>query len=191
MEKGRALLPDHARGHREASRRSTRTGSSSPSSRAPPSATCRRSPAASRSCRSTTTTPSTSPRLDADPPVGSGHYVVADAKPGKSIKYCRNPDYWGKDLPVNVGANNFDCYRLPVFRRQHRRLRGAQGRRLPVPRGVLLRRSGPPPTTSRRCRRAGSSARSSPTTAPRAPRASGSTCAARSCRTRASARRSG
>lgn len=44
------------------------------------------------------------------PPVGSGQYVVADAQPGRSIRYCRNPNYWGKDLPVNVGSSNFDCY---------------------------------------------------------------------------------
>lgn len=44
------------------------------------------------------------------PPVGSGQYLVKEAKPGRSIEYCRNPDYWGKDLPVNVGTANFDCY---------------------------------------------------------------------------------
>jgi len=44
------------------------------------------------------------------PPVGSGQFVVARAQPGQSIEYCRNPDYWGKDLPVNVGSANFDCY---------------------------------------------------------------------------------
>ena len=49
------------------------------------------------------------------PPVGSGQYVVADVKPGKSVKYCRVPDYWGKDLPVNVGASNFDCYVYQYF----------------------------------------------------------------------------
>ena len=49
------------------------------------------------------------------PPVGSGQYVVADVQPGKSIKYCKNPDYWGKDLPVNVGVNNFDCYVYQYF----------------------------------------------------------------------------
>jgi microcin C transport system substrate-binding protein len=49
------------------------------------------------------------------PPVGSGAYVVADVQPGKSIKYCRNPDYWAKDLPVNVGSNNFDCYVYQYF----------------------------------------------------------------------------
>lgn len=49
------------------------------------------------------------------PPVGSGKYVVAEASPGRSIKYCRNPDYWGKNLPVNVGLSNFDCYVYEYF----------------------------------------------------------------------------
>ncbi len=44
------------------------------------------------------------------PPVGSGQYVVKAADPGRSIEYCRNPDYWAKDLPVNVGSANFDCF---------------------------------------------------------------------------------
>ena len=49
------------------------------------------------------------------PPVGSGAFVVADVQPGKSIKYCKNPDYWGKDLPVNVGTNNFECIDYQYF----------------------------------------------------------------------------
>ena len=49
------------------------------------------------------------------PPVGSGGYVVKSASPGRSIEYCRNPDYWAKDLPVNVGGNNFDCYVYQYF----------------------------------------------------------------------------
>lgn len=49
------------------------------------------------------------------PPVGSGKYVVAEAAPGRSIKYCRNPDYWGKGLPVNVGLSNFECYVYEYF----------------------------------------------------------------------------
>lgn len=44
------------------------------------------------------------------PPVGSGEFLIADAKPGRSIKYCKNPDYWARDLPVNVGIANFECY---------------------------------------------------------------------------------
>nr|MBA3325250.1 ABC transporter substrate-binding protein [Paracoccaceae bacterium] len=50
-----------------------------------------------------------------EPPVGSGQYVVESVQPGRSIKYCRNPDYWGAGLPVNVGASNFDCYVYEYF----------------------------------------------------------------------------
>ena len=49
------------------------------------------------------------------PPVGSGRFVVAAADPGKSIRYCKNPDYWGEDLPVNVGSYNFDCIVYEYF----------------------------------------------------------------------------
>ncbi len=50
-----------------------------------------------------------------EPPVSSGRYAVADARPGRSITYCRNPDYWGEGLPVNVGSGNFDCVRYEYF----------------------------------------------------------------------------
>ncbi len=50
-----------------------------------------------------------------DPPVGSGQFLVEEVQPGRSIKYCKNPDYWGADLPVNVGTNNFDCYDFEYF----------------------------------------------------------------------------
>ncbi len=49
------------------------------------------------------------------PPVGSGAYVVADAQPGRSITYCRNPDYWGQALAVNVGTYNFECIIYEYF----------------------------------------------------------------------------
>ena len=49
------------------------------------------------------------------PPVGSGQYLVADARPGRSIRYCKNPDYWAKDHPANVGASNFECYLYEYF----------------------------------------------------------------------------
>lgn len=42
------------------------------------------------------------------PPLGSGPYRVGAVKPGSSIEYVRNADYWGKDLPVNKGRYNFD-----------------------------------------------------------------------------------
>jgi microcin C transport system substrate-binding protein len=41
-------------------------------------------------------------------PLGSGPYLVEKVEPGRSITYKRNPDYWGKDLPVNRGRYNFD-----------------------------------------------------------------------------------
>jgi microcin C transport system substrate-binding protein len=50
-----------------------------------------------------------------EPPMGSGAYVVDRVDPGKSIRYCRRPDYWGDDLAVNIGVNNFNCYVYEYF----------------------------------------------------------------------------
>lgn len=41
-------------------------------------------------------------------PLGNGAYKVANVKPGRSITLKRADDYWGKDLPINRGQNNFD-----------------------------------------------------------------------------------
>ncbi|MEF3193839.1 MAG: extracellular solute-binding protein, partial [Halothiobacillaceae bacterium] len=41
-------------------------------------------------------------------PIGSGPYVVEAFDWGKQIHYRRNPDYWGRDLPVRRGMFNFD-----------------------------------------------------------------------------------
>lgn len=49
-------------------------------------------------------------------PLGSGSYVVEDVKPGTSIRLKRVADYWGKDLPVNVGQDNFDAIEYIYFR---------------------------------------------------------------------------
>lgn len=49
-------------------------------------------------------------------PLGSGPYRIGEIKPGRSIAVTRVDDYWGKDLPVNVGQNNFDEVRLEYFR---------------------------------------------------------------------------
>jgi microcin C transport system substrate-binding protein len=51
-----------------------------------------------------------------EPPLGSGPYRVKDFAPGRSIIYERVPNYWGKDLNVNVGTNNFDQIRFEYFR---------------------------------------------------------------------------
>ena len=49
-------------------------------------------------------------------PTGSGPYRVAAVRPGASVTFVRNPDYWGRDLPVNRGLWNFDEVRLDYFR---------------------------------------------------------------------------
>lgn len=49
-------------------------------------------------------------------PLGSGPYQVAKFKAGTFITYERVPDYWGKDLPVNVGRWNFDAIRYEFYR---------------------------------------------------------------------------
>ena len=48
-------------------------------------------------------------------PVGSGPYTVGGFEPGRSISFQRDPDYWGKDLPINRGVNNFDQVRYDYF----------------------------------------------------------------------------
>jgi peptide/nickel transport system substrate-binding protein len=50
------------------------------------------------------------------PPIGSGPYRVSAVKPGSSVILTRNPDYWGRDLPVNRGLWNFDEIRLDFYR---------------------------------------------------------------------------
>ncbi|RFP85570.1 ABC transporter substrate-binding protein [Rhodobacteraceae bacterium 63075] len=52
-------------------------------------------------------------RLEISP--GSGPYVVENVEVSRSVTYKRNPDYWGKDLPINKGRHNFDTIRLEYF----------------------------------------------------------------------------
>jgi peptide/nickel transport system substrate-binding protein len=49
-------------------------------------------------------------------PVGSGPYVVADIDTGKSVTFKRDPNYWGRDLPINRGLWNFDELRFDFYR---------------------------------------------------------------------------
>ena len=51
-----------------------------------------------------------------EPPLGSGPYRVKEFVPGRTIVYERVKDYWGKDLNVNVGRDNFDELRFEYFR---------------------------------------------------------------------------
>jgi peptide/nickel transport system substrate-binding protein len=49
-------------------------------------------------------------------PIGSGPYRVSAVNPGASVTLTRDPDYWGRDLPVNRGLWNFDQIRLDFYR---------------------------------------------------------------------------
>lgn len=48
-------------------------------------------------------------------PMGSGPYRVAEHDPGRSIRFVKNPDWWGKDLPFNRGRFNLDEIRYEYF----------------------------------------------------------------------------
>jgi microcin C transport system substrate-binding protein len=51
-----------------------------------------------------------------EPPLGNGPYRIKEFVAGRSIVYERVKDYWGKDIPVNVGRDNFDEMRFEYFR---------------------------------------------------------------------------
>ena len=51
-----------------------------------------------------------------EPPLGSGPYRVKRFEAGRFVELERVTDYWGRDLPVNVGQNNFDLLRTDYFR---------------------------------------------------------------------------
>jgi microcin C transport system substrate-binding protein len=49
-------------------------------------------------------------------PLGSGPYKVGRFEPGRNIEYERVKDWWGADLPVARGQNNFDIVRYEYYR---------------------------------------------------------------------------
>ena len=51
-----------------------------------------------------------------EPPLGSGPYRIKEVKPGRSIVYERVADFWGKDLALNRGQNNFDEIGFEYYR---------------------------------------------------------------------------
>ncbi|MGB3245518.1 MAG: extracellular solute-binding protein [Sulfitobacter sp.] len=51
----------------------------------------------------------------AEVPLGAGPYVVADYDAGRKVTLTRNPDYWGRDVPFNVGQHNFDQITLDFY----------------------------------------------------------------------------
>ncbi len=55
-------------------------------------------------------------RTTLEPILGSGPYAVDLVEPGRTISYRRVGDYWGADLAVNRGRNNFDFIRIDYYR---------------------------------------------------------------------------
>ena len=51
-----------------------------------------------------------------DAPLGSGPYRITQVRPGERITLTRNPDYWGRDLPIHKGLYNFDEIQIEYFR---------------------------------------------------------------------------
>jgi peptide/nickel transport system substrate-binding protein len=49
-------------------------------------------------------------------PLGSGPYTVTAVRPGDSVTFTRDKNYWGRDLPINRGLWNFDTIRYTYYR---------------------------------------------------------------------------
>ncbi|MTI44648.1 microcin C transport system substrate-binding protein [Roseibium hamelinense] len=48
-------------------------------------------------------------------PLGSGPYRIKEFDANRQVTYERVKDYWGADLPIRVGTNNFDEVRIISF----------------------------------------------------------------------------
>lgn len=47
-------------------------------------------------------------KLQLEPPIATGPYLVSRSPSGRNARYDRNPNYWGASVPVRRGAFNFD-----------------------------------------------------------------------------------
>ncbi len=50
-----------------------------------------------------------------DIPIGTSPYVVTSYELDRNVVLRRNPEYWGKDLPLRRGTNNFDEIRIEFY----------------------------------------------------------------------------
>jgi microcin C transport system substrate-binding protein len=51
-----------------------------------------------------------------DIPIATGPYKIGPVRFGKDITYVRDPGYWGRNLPVRRGMNNFDRITVKIYR---------------------------------------------------------------------------
>ena len=115
-----------------------------------------------------------------EPPLGSGPYRIKTFEAGRTITFERAANYWGKDLNVRAGHDNFGELRLDYFRdtdvefsKPSRAIRSTCKLRPP-------RRTGRPATAFRRCGTSASCWRNFPSTIPAPCSASRSICGGRS-----------
>jgi microcin C transport system substrate-binding protein len=63
-----------------------------------------------------------------DVPLGCGPYKVGRLDVGRYIEYERVKDWWGADLPVSRGQNNFDAVRYEYYRDREVAFEGFTGK---------------------------------------------------------------
>jgi peptide/nickel transport system substrate-binding protein len=51
-----------------------------------------------------------------EPPLGSGPYRITAVRPGETVTFTRNANYWGRELPINRGLWNFDTIKFDYYR---------------------------------------------------------------------------
>lgn len=55
-------------------------------------------------------------RTSLEPPLGSGPYKIEKIDSGRAITYGRDPNWWGRDLPLFKGMHNFDRLEFDYYR---------------------------------------------------------------------------
>ena len=62
-----------------------------------------------------------------EPSLGSGPYILDKIDIGQTIVYKKNPNYWGSNLSINKGRNNFDKIRIEYFADYNSAFEGFKG----------------------------------------------------------------
>ncbi len=60
--------------------------------------------------------PATFDKSTLKPMTGSGPYRLEQVRPGDSVTFVRNHDYWARDIPSKRGFDNYDEIRLTYYR---------------------------------------------------------------------------
>jgi peptide/nickel transport system substrate-binding protein len=60
--------------------------------------------------------PETFDKSTLTPIVGTGPYILSEVHAPDYTVYRRNPDYWGRDLPIKRGFDNYDEIRIDYYR---------------------------------------------------------------------------